>query len=279
MNQTSQTPRASHKNRIRRKKPLIGITMHYDHFEEVKKGVRYRFIREEYGAAIQRVGGEAIFLDGSVSEDRAAAMCDGIVISGGEDINPSVYGEKQLGNALLEPLERTSWERELISACDRYKKPILGICYGHQLLNVHYGGTLWQDIETQCSASNHGTSSKAALQDVLFERTALGFRKGTRQTVAHRHHQAVAKVAPDMHVVGRAADGTIEAIAGRGHHGIQWHPEADGSADQVYGPFVDLAARRKLRMTIRDIVPRIPYNVRPPKRLKSKRDARRSFWS
>lgn len=274
MSQSTPPPR----RRIPRKKPLIGVTMHYDHFEEVKKGVRYRFIREEYGAAITRVGGEAIFLDGSISPQHAAAICDGIVISGGEDINPTFYGEKQLGDAWLEPTERTTWERALIDACDKLKKPILGICYGHQLLNVHYGGTLYQDIISQCQAMHHGTSSKAALQDVLFDQTMLGFRKGTRQTVAHRHHQAVAKIAPGMKVVGRAADGTIEAIAGRGHHGIQWHPEADGSADQVYGPFIDLAAKRKLRLTIRDIMPRVAYNVRPPKRRRTN-TTRKSFWS
>ena len=263
-----------HSHRPHRKKPLIGVTMHYDHFEEVKKGVRYRFIREEYGAALNRVGAEVIFLDGSVSAGRIARICDGIVISGGEDINPSLYGQKQLGTAILEPLERSSWERQLITACDRYKKPILGICYGHQLLNVHYGGTLYQDIATQCDGVHHGTSSKAALMDVRFEQTALGFRKGTRQTVAHRHHQAVAELAPGFKVVGRAADGTIEAIAGRGHHGIQWHPEADGSADQVYGPFVDLAAKRKQRMTIRDIMPIAGYNLKKPKRTRGKK----TFW-
>lgn len=239
-----------------RKKPLIGITMHYDHMDEVKKGVRYRFIREEYGKAITGMGGEAIFLDDSVSPARAAAMCDGFVISGGEDIHPSLYGEEQLGDAWLEPIERTIWERQLIDEADKLAKPILGVCYGSQLLNVHYGGSLYQNITVQCGVKEHGTSGQAIMEDVLFSEKVLGFDKGTRQTVGHRHHQAVAKLGKGMRIVATAADGTIEAITGNGHVGIQWHPEADGSADQVYGPFVTLCAKRANRLTIRDILSR-----------------------
>ncbi|MBM3210304.1 gamma-glutamyl-gamma-aminobutyrate hydrolase family protein [Candidatus Saccharibacteria bacterium] len=220
------------------KKPLIGVTMHYDHFDEVKKGVRYRFIREEYGQAITRAGGEVIFIDGSISPRRAAKLCDGIVISGGEDIDPALYGEAKQGSAWIEPLERTLFERELIDACDEIGVPILGICYGSQLLNIHYGGSLYQDIASQCGARDHGTSSKAALGEIIFKKSCLGFKARSHQSVAHRHHQAVARLGDGLHVVARALDGTVEAIAGRGHVGIQWHPEADGSADAIYGPFV-----------------------------------------
>lgn len=244
------------KSSLFRKKPLIGITMHYDHMDEVKKGVRYRFIREEYGQAITRMGGEAIFLDDSVSAARAAAMCDGFVISGGEDIHPSFYGEEQLVDAWLEPAERTTWERQLIDEVDKLAKPILGICYGSQLLNVHYGGTLYQDIISQCNSESHGVSSKAVMEDVMFSETVLGFNKDSRQTVGHRHHQAVATLGKGLRVVAQAHDGIVEAIAGNGHVGIQWHPEADGSADQVYGPFVTMCAKRANRLTIRDILRR-----------------------
>lgn len=247
--------------------------MHFDHFDEVKKGVRYHYIREEYGQAITRMGGEAIFLDDNISASRAADMCDGFVITGGEDVNPVLYGEEQLGDAWLEPLERSLWERQLIQEADARKKPILGICYGNQLLNVHYGGTLYQDIATQCKAKPHGTSSKAVMEDVAFSEKVLGFAKDARQTVGHRHHQAIAKLGKGLRVVAMADDGTIEAVAGNGHVGIQWHPEADGSADQVYGPFVAMCHKRASRLTIRDII------RRERRRMRRQSVLSRQFWS
>ena len=236
------------------KKPLIGITMHYDHFDEVKKGVRYRYIREEYGQAITRMGGEAIFLDSSVDAKRAARMCDGFVISGGEDINSSLYGEEQLGETWVEPIERSNWERQLIDACDKLSKPILGICYGHQLLNVHYGGNLYQDIPSQCGVSSHGASSTTIEESVSFAVNTLGFKAGDNYLVGHRHHQAVKDLGRGMKAVAVASDGTIESIAGNGHVGIQWHPEADSSADLVYGPFVESCRQRANKVTIGDIL-------------------------
>ena len=255
MSKPTQTP-------LFRKKPLIGITMHFDHFEEVKKGVRYHFIREEYGQAITRMGGEAIFIDDNIAPARAAQMCDGFVISGGEDINPSLYGEAQLGNAWLEPLERSRWELALVAEADIRKKPILGICYGNQLLNIHYGGTLYQDIATQIGAKDHGTSSSACMEPISFSESVLGFKKGSSQVVGHRHHQAVAKLGRGMRVVATADDGTIEAIAGNGHVGIQWHPEADGSADQVYGPFVQRCAKRAGRFALPQMGKRLRNTLR-----------------
>jgi putative glutamine amidotransferase len=219
--------------------PIIGITMCFDDSDLIKPGVAYNYIRREYGIALQKAGAQPLFLDPTIDPMIAAKLCDGIVISGGEDIDPTLYNQSVTGTKQQEPRARTDWERQLIDACDEWNRPILGICYGEQLLNVHYGGTLYQDIANDLgSALNHGTSTAAAYHEVVFEQDFLGYQKGDRTVVAARHHQVVDKVAPGFLVVARSSDGMIEAIAGRGHVGVQWHAESDSTADKIYNMFV-----------------------------------------
>lgn len=224
----------------KRKKPVIGITMCIDKTGRISgPGVHYNKIRLEYSEQIQAAGGAPIFLDNNIDPHHAAELCDGIVISGGEDIHPMFYGQEVLHTHRLEPHERTSWERLLIDACDRKNVSILGICYGSQLLNVHYGGTLHQDIAKETgSMLSHGSTKNQTLHHVVFDQDFLGFKAGDRVTSASRHHQAVKDVAPGFSVVARAEDGIIEAIAGYGHFGIQWHSESDGTAPHVYRAFI-----------------------------------------
>lgn len=220
--------------------PIIGITMCFDNSDLIKPNVEYNYVRREYGLAVQKAGGQPLFLDPTIDPLVAAKLCDGVVISGGEDIDPSLYNQPVAGTKQQEPRTRTDWERQLIDACDEWNRPILGICYGEQLLNVHYGGTLYQDIATDLhSQTDHGTSSAAAYHEIIFEQDFLGYRNGERTVVATRHHQAVRDVAPGFTVVARSGDGSIEAIAGRGHVGVQWHAESDDTAPKIYGAFVN----------------------------------------
>jgi putative glutamine amidotransferase len=229
------------------KQPIIGITMKYDNGVLVREGVDYSIIRREYGEEVRAAGGQPIFLDGSIDPEVAVGMCDGIVITGGEDIDPSLYRGQQLLDHALEPVERTLWERKLIDACDKKRIRILGVCYGSQLLNVHYGGTLYQDIAAEAGSSMfHGSSAEQAMHRVKFAADFLSFQKNDFVETAHRHHQAVKVVAPGFTPVAQAEDGIVEAIAGHGHFGIQWHAESDGTASDIYGAFVALCAGKEL---------------------------------
>lgn len=226
--------------------PIIGITMCFDSDDLINKGVEYSYVRREYGKVVQRAGGQPVFLDPSIDPLVAARLCDGIVISGGQDIDPTLYGQVSQTDEPQEPRARTDWERQLIDACDEWQRPILGVCYGEQLLNVHYGGSLHQDITNLSSGSEgHGTSEQAVYHDVTFEQDFAGFSVGQTVTVAARHHQAVDQLAPGFSVAARASDGCIEAIAGKGHIGVQWHAESDETGRQVYGDFIQRCQTNK----------------------------------
>lgn len=208
-----------------------------------RKGIQYSVIRHEYGEQVRASGGQPIFLENTIDPTVAAELCDGIIISGGEDIEPSFYGQEDEHTKIREPAERTEWERKLIEACDKKGIRILGVCYGMQLLNVHYGGTLYQDMKAQRDdILDHGSSDGSVVQRVKFSDDFLSFQKDDSVATAHRHHQAVRDMAHGFKAIAIAEDGIIEAIAGRGHYGIQWHSESDGTAPMIYGSFVALCA-------------------------------------
>lgn len=227
--------------------PIIGITMCIDENVLIRRNANHNYVREEYSAAVRAAGGQPIFIDPEIDPLVAAKLCDGIVLSGGEDIDPRLYGQERqtLPSDPQEPRKRTDWERELIDACDEWQRPILGICYGSQLLNVHYGGTIDQDVMRHEGAVDHGASEQASMHEIVFEKDFLGYMAGERVAVTARHHQAVDRLAPGFSVVARAADGCVEAITGNGHVGVQWHSECDDTAPQVYGKFVELCKQRQ----------------------------------
>jgi putative glutamine amidotransferase len=167
-------------------------------------------------------------------------LCDGIVISGGEDIPAEVYD----GQSLLtvpEPLERIMWERVIIDACADSSVPILGICYGMQLMAIHYGGSLYQDIPTEVPGSIAHVST---VHEVAIEDEFLGLMRGEKILVASRHHQAIAALPDDFTLCAKAPDGVIEAIKYRYFYGVQWHPESHESGVTMYAAFVELCRQQ-----------------------------------
>jgi putative glutamine amidotransferase len=164
-----------------------------------------------------------------------AESLDGLVLQGGNDVAPESYGEAPLKTAWRGDPVRDSYEMELIRAFEQAGKPIFGICRGLQMLNVTFGGTLWQDIETQ------QPEALAHLKTDLYERnvhkveilpnTHLSslyphLRQGFINSI---HHQAIRTLAPGFVVEARCPeDGIIEAIRRDGSSfiaAVQWHPE------------------------------------------------------
>lgn len=216
---------------------VIGIVPSFDEGNNIPAGgsVKRIYIRHEYMNLLAQVDATPLILHPDMSLEFITTMCDGVVISGGEDIEPHFYGAEPLPSTRFnEPKSRFIWEMELIEACDKTKLPILGICYGMQRLNVHYGGTLIQDIPT-IMPNNIGHDATEHI--VEFGQEFLGMT-GTR-SVASRHHQAIDRLAGGFSVVATAPDGIIEAVRGHGHFGMQWHPESDATGIHAYQAFVE----------------------------------------
>lgn len=164
-----------------------------------------------------------------------AQALDGLVLQGGNDVAPASYGQEPLDPAWSGDAVRDRYETDLIHAFVDAGKPVFGICRGQQMLNVAFGGTLWQDIKTQ---------QPAALEHIkadLYERNvhAIEMMPGSHlaslypgvQTgmINSIHHQAIRDLAPGFRVEARCPhDGVIEAIRSERHGyiaAVQWHPE------------------------------------------------------
>ena len=111
-----------------------------------------------------------------------------------------------------------------------------------QRLNVHYGGTLIQDIPTYLP-ENIGHDN--TLHTVTFEHEFLGMKEKGIHEINSRHHQAVEYLADGFTACAVAPDGIVEAIEGRGHYGMQWHPESDETGAHVYRVFIEKCMEKK----------------------------------
>ncbi|MCU1547881.1 MAG: gamma-glutamyl-gamma-aminobutyrate hydrolase family protein [Arthrobacter sp.] len=194
-------------------------------------------------------GGEPVLLTAAPTDAELKAL-DGVVLPGGGDLDPGLYGEEQREvcydvNQAQDALD-LAVARQSIDA----GLPLLGICRGHQLLNVLYGGTLIQDMAPGTVVHNEPAPMHGAGPWAWHEVTVRPGSKvaglygdtasGVTVKIASGHHQAVARVADGLAVTAVAEDGTIEALEDpeRWVASVQWHPEAvELSAEERLAPF------------------------------------------
>jgi putative glutamine amidotransferase len=169
--------------------------------------------------------------------ERYAAALDGLVLQGGNDVAPEMYGQVPLDPAWHGDALRDRYEMALVRAFVAAGKPVFGICRGLQLINVTYGGTLWQDIATQQPQAVPHREPGAYEQHFHRVRFVPGTRlaalyPGLEQTITNSiHHQGIRALAPGFVVEAQCPeDGVIEAIRAGSDGpgwvaGVQWHPE------------------------------------------------------
>jgi putative glutamine amidotransferase len=196
---------------------------------------------EDYRQAILHVGGDPRVLDGSTPANSALDGIDGLLLTGGDDVAPSRYGEPAHGTTVEAEPGRDDFEIALVTAARARNLPIFAICRGIQVLNVACGGTLVQDIPTQVpGAVAHALKSPpnqpySLAHEIWIEKDSLLSRLMRERLidadtceVNSRHHQAVKDVAAGFRVSATAPDGIVEAIEdpeARFCLGVQWHPE------------------------------------------------------
>ena len=184
---------------------------------------------------VPAVDAESIVQRSDVDLDDYAHALDGLVLQGGNDVAPEAYGETPLHPDWHGDPVRDRYEMDLIRAFVDAGKPVFGICRGLQLLNVTFGGTLWQDIASQHSpAQAHREIGRYehhhhAVDFVPGTRLAAMFPGVTQATTNSIHHQGIKDLAPGFVVEARCPeDGVVEAIRREGAGyvaGVQWHPE------------------------------------------------------
>ena len=172
---------------------------------------------------------------------------DGLVISGGPDVDPAHYGSSPHPETGAPRAQRDAWELALLSAALERDVPVLGICRGAQLFNVVRGGTLVQHLPEQPGAEDHrgGVAVYRGMPVALEPEALPGSVLGSSVTVSCYHHQALDRLGEGLSVTGRAADGTIEAVVAvdrRFAVGVQWHPEQDREL-RLFAALVEAAAR------------------------------------
>lgn len=207
-------------------RPVIGITADVKATDGDPRTAYDLRVKGNYAQAIAGAGGIPILIPPEAQASEIMEVVDGLLIPGGDDIDPVHWGHELHPHALLQNPMRFEAESALYRAAPK-DLPILGICYGCQFINVMEGGTLIQHLPDVDGALTHtgGELQTYELEPETKVAKAIG---STRAEGKSYHHQAIEAPGDDVRVTGHAADGTVEAIevTSRGWTiAVQWHPE------------------------------------------------------
>ncbi|MGP4108678.1 gamma-glutamyl-gamma-aminobutyrate hydrolase family protein [Virgibacillus sp. L01] len=230
--------------------PVIGITSSIVNHNNIKSvNLHERFIR----SVIQAGGIPVIIPTGTKDMPEVwVSICDGIILSSGEDVDPNSYRANPDPRIQKTNEKRDKTEIGLVEHALKQKKPILATCRGATMLNVALGGTVVQDIESnKANAINH--YQQAARPEPTHEVQIEGdswlyeILNTPMLRVNSMHHQAIDEIASDLRIAAVAPDGIIEAVEGTGKYtklllGVQWHPEEmareDPTMQKLFQTFV-----------------------------------------
>jgi putative glutamine amidotransferase len=233
--------------------PRIGITTH-------GPGADGRIrLNGRYVDAVRRAGGLALLLPpGELSVGEILAAVDGLIFSGGGDIDPARYGGLPHATIYGVDAGRDESELALARAANADGLPTLGICRGAQVINVALGGTLVEHLPDEVGDEiahrpELGVDRYEPHEVSVAAHSALARLLGaTSCSTPSWHHQAVRAIAPGLEIVARAADGTVEAFERPEHPwwiSVQWHPEVTAAADptqqRLFDALVGAAAERQ----------------------------------
>jgi putative glutamine amidotransferase len=242
-------------------RPVIGITCSRSvggRWSDYDLGHFIEFAFDAYSQAVLNCGGAPLLIPISQSKRSLAAICgrlDGLIFSGGPDINPRFYKDEPHQGLKDVDENQDEMELELSRQALAADVPILGICRGLQLLNVAMGGTLYQDIALQVpKACNH---SPRANRGTVTHKVRIEPNTRLQETlqrpslwVNSKHHQAVKAPAPGLVISAVASDGIIEALEDPNRPfllGVQWHPEGlwkkDAAARKLFKALIAAAGK------------------------------------
>jgi len=242
-------------------KPLIGITV-YKSTPRTPPNATVYALHPLYSENVVDAGGAPLLIPHRLDQATLRSVfdsIDGLLLSGGGDLDPAFYDEAASEQSQNIDRERDELEITLVRWAVESDKPLLAICRGIQVMNVALGGSLYQDVQSEMP----GASRHAYFQSMGFARDypAHDVQCAPASRLAHvlnqesctvnsLHHQGIKRLAPELAAVGHAPDGLVEAVELPGHVfalGVQWHPEALAPRDPVmrglFEAFVEAARR------------------------------------
>ena len=231
--------------------PLIGITtrvIEASGLGAVPKGIDGAHlwgVFADYCESVSAAGGVPVMLPRSVDPTVIVTRLDGLLLSGGEDVDPSRFGMEPVPQSTHHDLARDEFEFQLVAAAIERGVPILAICRGCQVVNVARGGTLIQHLPTIDGLSHAETDEHrskrrhpVAITPGSMLESALGPEVDVagNATVNSYHHQAIDEPGGGLHIVARAPDGTVEAVESVAERvlAVQWHPEMHEGVDPIF---------------------------------------------
>lgn len=231
-------------------KPIIAITCRS--MERGDDPLGRLVLDRKYADRVQEAGGIPIVIPPDTEVEALAGLIDGLIIPGGDDLDAGLWGEPNHPDVKNEDPRRTKTELRLMRALPK-SAPVLGICYGCQLINVAHGGSLIQHLPDRLGDDRHrGDSWQRYQVDV---QSRLGKIIGDHAEGKSWHHQAVDRVGENLRVTAHHEDGTIEALEStedRWLVGVQWHPERseDSAATPLlFAAFIEACAEyRRARL-------------------------------
>ena len=234
-------------------KPLIGLTCRWDESND------YYYLTGDYSRAVVAAGGipVQIPLIPDIVEEIAARL-DGFVLCGSpSDVDPARYGQPRHPEVKMVHPERDETDYRVLEQVFQGKKPVLGICFGMQSLNVYLQGTLLQHIPDSIPKALEHKNRQIRHPVVLEPGCRLSeWAGGTKELLVNStHHQAVGETGKGLRVVARAPDGVVEGVEGNfpGHFvvGVQWHPERiwkeEPLSARLFAELVQAASQRRAR--------------------------------
>ena len=237
-------------------KPVIGLTTYLEQAQTGVWDVQAAFLPKVYFDAVNRAGGIAVLLppqpvDAAIA-GRILDGIDGLIITGGKDVDPARYGQVAHETTDEPRRDRDAWEDALLLAAIDRNLPFLGICRGAQMLNVALGGTLHQHLPDVIGTDRYSAGGGVFRDNEVQvdEQSRIASLIGGTVVGKSYHHQSIDRVADALLVTARSSDGTIQAVELPDLAfgvAVQWHPEQDSDDIRLFEGLVSAARDHSAR--------------------------------